>query len=398
MVMSGVVLAGLLAWGVVSLTRSLPPVRLLAAALPHSFDGRLRGLGWPAQGQAAVGVDGVGLIGSHGPEPPTPIASVTKVMTAYVVLSDHPLGASSSGPEIAVTPADVAVYEADRATGQSTARVRAGEVLSEREALEALLLPSGNNVATLLARWDAGSEQAFVDKMNDRAHALGMNGTHYADASGFNTDTVSTARDQVRLAMRALRVPALAQIVALRKATVPVAGELRNLDELLGSHGIVGVKTGNTSAAGGCFMFAARELVGRRPVLVIGAVLGQPASLSDPTELDGAFAATTTLLASVHHRLRPLSSLLRGRALGHVSAQWAHAVPVRASRLPPVIGWAGMRLQIRIRPVRHLAAPIYPGQLVGIAVVHAGSQRARFGLVAVRGMPEPSLGWRLTHP
>jgi serine-type D-Ala-D-Ala carboxypeptidase (penicillin-binding protein 5/6) len=109
-------------------------------------------LAWPVQGEAAVGVRGVGLIGAHGSGRPTPIASIAKVMSAYVVLRDHPLNGDAGGPLIAVTRADVAAYRADQAAGQSVVAVRAGERLTERQALAGLLLPSGNNIATLLAR------------------------------------------------------------------------------------------------------------------------------------------------------------------------------------------------------------------------------------------------------
>src|SRR6202035_5875461 len=102
------------------------------------------------------------------------------------------------------------------------------------------------------------SETAFVAKMNAVAHELGLTGTHYADASGFDAATVSTARDQVRLALRAIRLPAFASLVATKEVVLPVAGLQRNLDGLLGTNGIVGIKTGTTTSAGGCFVLAAR--------------------------------------------------------------------------------------------------------------------------------------------
>src|SRR5689334_12547605 len=143
---------------------------MTVVAVPHpaAFRGRLR-LAWPRQGEAAIGLQGVGMVGPHGSRRPTPIASIAKVMTAYEVLHDHPLHARAGGPQSTVRPADVAAYRADGAAGESVVAVRAGERLTERQALEAMLLPSGNNIASLLARWDAGSERAFVTRMNARA-------------------------------------------------------------------------------------------------------------------------------------------------------------------------------------------------------------------------------------
>lgn len=124
-----------------------------------------------------------------------PIASLAKIMTGYVVLRDRPLPAAGPGPVITVAAADAAAYARDQRQGQSVVRVAAGEKLTERQALEAMLIPSGNNIASLLARWDAGSEAAFAAKMNTRARQLGLGGTRYGDASGADPATVSTAAD-----------------------------------------------------------------------------------------------------------------------------------------------------------------------------------------------------------
>ena len=321
-------LVALAAYLAVALSRPIPGLTLaVTGALPHAFPARAEGVAWPAQGQAAVAVEGVGLMGSRDAGRPQPIASVAKVMTAVIVLRDHPLALHADGPEITVTRADVDTYEADRDSGQSTATVVAGEELTERQALEGLLLPSANNLATLLARWDAGSEDAFVERMNAEARGLGMSETHYADASGFSTSTVSTALDQTRLASTAIRVPALAQIVALPEAELPVAGTLRNLDALLDSNGVVGVKTGSTSAAGGCFVFAARIREAGREAALVGAVLGQP-GVGEFQQLASAFDAASLVLRSARRQLVPLTRVLRGRRFGELQAAWTGSVPV----------------------------------------------------------------------
>src|SRR5206468_8503063 len=144
-------------------------------------------------------------------------------MTAYVILHDHPLSANGSGPDITVEPSEAAEYPSQVADGDSLVAIAAGEMLTERQALEALLLPSADNMAWILARWDAGSQAAFVARMNTTARRLGMTATHYTDPSGLSASTTSTAADQVRLGMAAMREPTLAQIVALRSAVIPVA-------------------------------------------------------------------------------------------------------------------------------------------------------------------------------
>lgn len=401
-VIFGIVLSlliiGVVAYALVALTRSIPQPSLAPAVLPGAFPGRLSGVEWPAVGESALAVRGVGFIGARGGDRPLAIASVAKIMTAYIVLRDHPLTPGTDGPLLTVTPADVALYKADLTLGESTVQVKAGEVLTERQALEALMLPSANNVATLLAEWDAGSETAFVDKMNQRARAMGLSHTHYADASGFDPATVSTARDQVRLALLAIRLPAFASIVATRQVILPVVGLERNLDALLGSDGIIGIKTGTTNSAGGCFVLAAHLRVGRRTVTVAGAVMGQPASASQPTILDAALHAAGRLAKSVPHVLKRLAVLARGRTFARIHSAWAQPVAVRAAHVPALVGWPGLPVTITVVPQLPLTAPVQRGQEVAYATVRAGHQRARMALVATRTLPLPSLGWRLTHP
>ena len=235
----------------------------------------LPGSVWPAHGQAAVRI-GQAPIQAGAHQHPAPIASVAKVMTAYLVLRDHPLRPGEEGPTITLTDADVA--DTDRRQGQeeSVVSIAAGEQLTERQALQALLLPSANNIAAVLARWDAGSPDRFVDRMNAAARSLGMSHTRYTDPSGYVDATVSTAADQVRVVDWAMRLPVFASIVATPSATLPVAGTVHNTNTLLGHDGFVGVKTGSTAAAGGCFAFRAIRLIHGRRTTITGVVLGQP--------------------------------------------------------------------------------------------------------------------------
>src|SRR5204863_7927683 len=207
---------------------------------------------------------------------PAPIASLAKVMTAYLVLHDHPLGAGEDGPTITLTEDDVADTDRRRGREESVVSIVAGEQLTERQALQALLLPSANNIAAVLARWDSGSSARFVAEMNATARLLGMTRTRYTDPSGYDDATVSTATDQVRIADRAMRLRVFASIVATPSATLPVAGTVHNTDTLLGHDGFVGVKTGSDDAAGGCFAFRAIRWIDGKRTTITGVVLGQP--------------------------------------------------------------------------------------------------------------------------
>jgi len=231
--------------------------------------------GWPAYGQAAVQI-GQSQIQVGPNQHAAAIASVAKVMTAYVVLRDHPLRPGEDGPTITLTDADVADTDRRRGQKESVVSVAAGEQLTERQALQALLLPSANNIAAVLARWDSGSVNRFVARMNATARSLGMTHTRYTDPSGYDDATVSTAADQVRIVDRAMRLPVFASIVATPSATLPFAGTVHNTNTLLGHSGFAGVKTGSDDAAGGCFAFRAIRWIDGRRTTITGVVLGQP--------------------------------------------------------------------------------------------------------------------------
>src|SRR5262249_1709637 len=169
------------------------------------------------------------------------------------------------GPTITLTDADVADTARRRRQQESVVPIAAGEQLTERQALQALLLPSANNIAAVLARWDAGSAELFVARMNATARALGMSRTRYTDPSGYDDGTVSTAAEQLRIVDRAMRLPVFAAIVRTPSATLPVAGTVHNTNTLLGRDGFVGIKTGSHDAAGGCFAFRAIRSVDGKP-------------------------------------------------------------------------------------------------------------------------------------
>ncbi|MEU7878159.1 D-alanyl-D-alanine carboxypeptidase family protein [Microbispora bryophytorum] len=182
-----------------------------------------------------------------------PIASLTKVMTAYVVRRQARLN-----DVVTVTAADVRHATAGGAT---TAGLRAGERLTVRDLLYGLLLPSGADAAHALAERYGPGTAKFVAKMNAAARALGLRDTRYANPDGLPSKGYSTARDQATLAVAALRDPVIASVAktpkrVVGKSAVHRAHVWRNTNDLL-DDGAVGLKTGFTSQAGYCLSFAA---------------------------------------------------------------------------------------------------------------------------------------------
>ncbi|MFF9014482.1 D-alanyl-D-alanine carboxypeptidase family protein [Streptomyces sp. NPDC014870] len=271
-----------------------------------SADGRaavadLLDLPWPEEGQASAEVDGLGRLGGTAGQRPLPIASLTKVMTAYVILKEHPLADGEEGPAVTV---DATAAQEAHSLSESTAPLREGQHLTQRRLLELLLLPSGNNVARLLARWDAGGQQEFVAKMNRAARDLGMNNTSYTGASGIEPTTRSTADDQLKLARHAMKEPVLRTVVAMRSTTVPGApAPVLNTNRLLDRPGVVGLKTGSSTPAGGALMWAAEVDADGDRRLVLGVVLGQRAGTSPAEGLEEAFEKSGALIEAVQKDL-----------------------------------------------------------------------------------------------
>ena len=174
---------------------------------------------------------------------------MTKVMTAYVVLHDHPLATGANGPDLTISPTDAQDFTTDLDTTQASVEIQAGEVLTERQALDGMLVHSANDLAYTLACWDAGSVPAFVAKMNATAASLGMHQTRYADASGYTPHSMSTAADLLKVTAAAMAYPAFAQAVSMPSVTLPVSGTALSYTPLLaggtGDPGVVGVKSGS---------------------------------------------------------------------------------------------------------------------------------------------------------
>jgi serine-type D-Ala-D-Ala carboxypeptidase (penicillin-binding protein 5/6) len=253
-------------------------------------------VGWPRGGQAAL-VVGNSRSAASPHEQPAAIASLAKVMTAYLTLERYPLSDAQDGFTITVTAAQAQAAAQDAAQDQSVVAVRAGEQLTERQLLEALLIPSGNNIAQILADLVAGSETRFLAEMNAEARTLGMSHTTYTDPSGFDPSTVSTAADQLRVFQRAMRFPVFRQIVSMASVTLPVAGRVTNYNPLL-TEGYAG-KTGSDSAAEGCLAFSTRVTVGGRRLTAVGVVMGQGEGSDTSVLLAAASEAAEQLVDSV---------------------------------------------------------------------------------------------------
>jgi serine-type D-Ala-D-Ala carboxypeptidase (penicillin-binding protein 5/6) len=373
----------------VQLRRALPAATLATdVAATLRIPGKAPSFPWPSAGSAELMIEGMGRLGGSGKGVPAPIGSVAKVMTAYLILKNHPLEVGEDGPTITVTAADVADYQARIPLGQSLVPVQAGERMTERDALEALMLPSANNVAHMLGVWDAGSNDAFVTAMNDAAAELGMTDSHYTDASGFLPSTTSTAPDQVILARAALKMPVFAEIVALPEAQIPVAGKIKNYNDLLGEQGVFGIKTGSTGEAGGNLVFAARLSVGGKTLTVVGAVFNQPGAHT-PQQLAKVNSVVRKLLRTVRSVVKEYP-LLPVKPVGTVTTAWGSTVTVSPVAPLKVVGWPGLTVPVKITTVAP-GSEVTSGQRVG--EIHTADVRVDVATDAAS--TEPGVWWKL---
>jgi D-alanyl-D-alanine carboxypeptidase (penicillin-binding protein 5/6) len=291
-VAAGAVLAGMIVAG----GAAAPAARAattqagaVTAARPASAPAGVRSR-WAELANAATGAD----LWSRSSVLERPMGSVTKVMTAYVVLTTPGLNLK----RVITVPSGIVAY--DDKYGASTAGLVPGEKLTTLQLLYAMLLPSGCDAAYTLASAYGPGLAGFIAKMNATARELGLAKTHFTDFSGLPAptgySTYSTAHDLVNLGRAAMKNKTLAAIVATRHYQLAATSAHRahswhNLDPLLGTFpGAIGIKTGYTGAAGQCLLFEAK----RGSTTLIGVVLDSSAVNS--ATLSAAAADATAML------------------------------------------------------------------------------------------------------
>ncbi|PWC04173.1 D-alanyl-D-alanine carboxypeptidase family protein [Agromyces badenianii] len=346
-------------------------------------------LALPGFGSYAVGAVGFdGLVAAGNESAPMAMASLTKVVTALVVLEAHPIAAGEGGPGIEYTEADVDIYWDQVAQNSSVAPVAAGSTLTLRESLEAMLLPSGGNYSISLANWAFGSVDAYLERARAWAAEQGLAETQLADTSGLSLDNVSTATDLVRLGQLALADPTVAEIVAKPTADLPEVGTVKNSNKLLGTHGVDGIKTGTTDDAAN-LLFSADVPVGGSSVTLVGVLLGGETH----AVLNEAIAALLDSIAPGFHEVVPLEA---NQVLAEYTTPWGESARARAADGASVVVWSDTPVDVEVRaePVT-LAAR---GEEVGTAVVHVGAQEISVPLVLDTAIEDPGAWWRLSNP
>ncbi|MFB7969270.1 serine hydrolase [Streptomyces rubiginosohelvolus] len=392
------VLLLLIVFAIVQVMRPLPEPSLELTAKPtYTFEGGATELSWPGQGQSAVMVDGVGSLGSEGAQKPAPIASVAKVMTAYVILQGHPLKGDEEGEKITV---DQKAEDESKRPDESTAPLTKGQELTQRQLLQLLMIPSGNNAARLLARWDAGSEDKFIDKMNDAAKDLGMTGSTYTDPSGLEKTTVSTATDQLKLAQAVMRNDVFRKIVDMPEVEIEgIDGKIYNNNNLLLQPGVSGIKTGSSTPAGGNLLWSANTKVDGKVLWIYGAVMGQQAGTGrvyDSLELS--LQNSLKLIKDAQEAATSATVVKKGDVVGYVDNGFGGQAPVVATKNLKAVGWSGLEVELKVTDNgKGIDQAAKAGTEVGSVTVGTGTGKVTAPVVLQSDLPEAAFGDKMTR-
>ncbi|MEU7515597.1 serine hydrolase [Streptomyces sp. NPDC042898] len=387
----------LIVFAIVQMVRPLPaPALTLSASPTFTFEGGQLKMPWPNEGQGAVEVEGVGSMGTYGAQKPAPIASVTKTMTAYVILRDHPLKGSQKGPEIEI---DKKADEQGKAEHESTAAVQEGQTYTEKELLELLMIPSANNVARLLARWDAGSEAAFVEKMNAAAKDLGMTQSTYTDPSGLLDTTMSTPKDQLKLAKAVMQYDVFREIVNMPNVTVDgIPGRIENNNNILLEPGVSGIKTGSSTPAGGNLLWSANTVVDGETRRILGIVMGAKDADELGKKLQLAIDNSLKIIQKAQNDVTSASVVRKGQVLGYIDDGLGGQTPVVATKELKAIGWPGLQVKLELtdggKAVPHSGKA---GDIVGQVSIGTGVGKVSAPVALQADLVEPGFDKKLTR-
>jgi D-alanyl-D-alanine carboxypeptidase (penicillin-binding protein 5/6) len=348
------------------------------------------GLDFPRYGASAIGALGYpGVLAQSGSDAALPMASITKVITALVVLESHPLAVGEEGPTATMTAADAALYGSYLAQNGSVSTVSAGMTFTERDLLELTLIKSANNYATSMALWAFGSQDAYLEATRTWLEAHGLDEIVVTEPTGINPANVAPVDQLIELAKIALQNPVVAEIVATKKAEVPQVGVLPNTNELLGISGVDGIKTGTLLDFGANLLFSADYTVGESAVTIVGVVLGGP----NHDQID---ADIVDLLGTAVDNFTEVEVAADAETFATYEALWGDSVGAVAADRVTLLTWAGAPIEVEVVTVDVRTGTA--GEDVGDIRFTSGPKTATIDLELAADLDDPGPWWRLTNP
>jgi len=340
---------------------------------------------WPSSSQASIGTTADGILASKPDQTARPTASTAKLLTALTILKAKPLRPGDQGPLITIRQQDLAIYDNYYVKNGSLAAVQLGEQLSQYQMLQGILIRSANNFADSLAVWAFGSLEAYQQAAQTTARELGMSHTTVGtDASGFSPTTISTAEDLTRLGIAAMKSDVIREIVRQTSVNLPVDGTKPSTNWLLGTDGIVGIKTGTTNEAGGVFIIASEYTPeNEQPITLVGAVQGESTTFDAMTE-----ARRLVDAAKPFFTRRVI--VPRGEKVADLAMPWGETVSAIASKDVSFFGWQGTQPEPKIT-LSTKQPPLPAGAAVGTVLV--GNESIE--LTTTNAIKGPSWWWRI---
>ncbi|MET0812799.1 MAG: D-alanyl-D-alanine carboxypeptidase [Microbacterium sp.] len=341
---------------------------------------------WPPQGSASVSVAGIpGTLATTAD--PLPMASITKVVTALVVLEEMPLAVGEQGPEYRFSARDRSQYWSYRENGESALDVPVGGALTEYQLLQGMLMGSAGNYADRLASNLWPTDAVFAAAANSWLRAHGVSGVTVVEPTGMDPRNVATPEALLVLAQKALANPVIAGIVATPAVELPGAGLVTNTNGLLADPGVIGVKTGSLDTFN--LLSAKNITIGDTVVRTYASVLGQP---DDAWRVE----ASRALYAQLEAELQPVPSVTAGTTVGRVTTEWGQDVSIVTGTDASVILWNGG--SGTPDTTFSLGDARAKGAEVGSLTVTGPLDRTTVELRLGEDIEPPSAWWRLTHP
>jgi D-alanyl-D-alanine carboxypeptidase (penicillin-binding protein 5/6) len=351
----------------------------------------------PSAKESAVSVSGAdgylpdGILASSGGNHALPMASISKIVTALVVLNAKPLGASGTGPIIHFTRADTELYEKYFALNATIAPMPIGTTMSEYDAIETMLVPSACNYAEALAEWAYGSDSAFLYATRVWLKAHGLTGTTILEPTGLDARNTSTPADLIKIGQLAMANHALATIVAKTHVDgVPSLSNFLNTNDLLGVDGVDGIKTGTLDSAGSDLLFSATEAVGLpNPITITGVLLGGNTRASVDAD-------ARSLITSITSGFSTLQLATKGQVVGTYTTPWGAKASMVLGKTASLLVWSkpNIATSITTDPLKNGRS----GEVVGSVTYVVGKTTIKIPVLLQGGIKPPSAFWRLTHP
>ncbi len=373
-----------------TVTKSQPPIAQPAAVQ----------LTLPSTGESAVTVAGAddlvgstgtgGILAASGGNNPLPIASISKLVTALVILDAKPIGVTDPGPTITFSKADSDLYDKYYVMDATVEPMRTASSMSEHDALTTILVASACNYAEAVADWAFGSQAGYLSAVKKWLAANGLTGTKLVEPTGVDPRNVSTPSDLLAIGKLALANPAVAAIVDQQQPEVANIGTIVNTNNLLGVDGVNGIKTGTLEQAGSCLLFSAVENIGAAaPITVIGIVLGGGSRESVDDD-------ASRLLASLKAGFHDVTLVKQGQDVGGYTTAWKDSARVVAGAGASVLTWSNTPVTSTITTESITTAA--DGARVGTLTFVAGTKKVTVPLLLKGAIHAPSSWWRLTHP